>query len=58
MKKIAKAILAGNGLPNYSFSKILYSGKDYQGRFHLYVYDVAADKMDDLGLGGLVDKCV
>ena len=57
-KKISEAILAGNGLPNNSFTKILYSGKDFNQKFHLYVYDIKKDELSDLRIETLVEKCV
>ncbi|HIP21686.1 MAG TPA: hypothetical protein EYG72_01905 [Candidatus Pacebacteria bacterium] len=51
-------MLAGNGLPNNSFTKILYSGKDFNQKFHLYVYDIKKDELRDLRVETLVEKCV
>ncbi len=56
--KISEALLSGNGLPNNSFTKILYSGKDYNNQFHLYIYNIKDDKLTDLNIQTLVDKCV
>ena len=52
-------MLAGNGLPNYSFTKILYSGKDYKNQFHLYVYDIKKQELEEIDdIATLSEKCV
>jgi hypothetical protein len=53
-----KASLAGNGVPNYSFSKILYSAKDTGGEMKLNVYNKIDGSVRDLNIKTFVDKCV
>jgi hypothetical protein len=57
-EKTGKVILAGNGLANYDFSKILYSGKDFEDKYHLYIFDQKTSNLKELEIASLVEKCV
>jgi hypothetical protein len=47
-----------NVLPNYDFSKIAYSFKDYDGKIKLFIRDLKTNKDLDLEISTFVEKCV
>ncbi len=56
--KILNPVMAGDGLPNYDFSKIIYSGKKYDGSYLIRVYDLKTKSSKEIKLSTFAEKCV
>jgi hypothetical protein len=57
-KKISKAEKGLNGLPNYDFSKILYSQKNDLGKYILVIKDIKIKEEKKIEISTFIDKCV
>lgn len=59
VKKIHYGLWAGNGKPNHSFTKILYSFRDVTDKNNkLAIFDLKTLKFKKINLGTYIEKCV